>query len=169
MPNFTQGSPNLSDSSVLQCRTHIYTLNSWDQNFVFQGTSLWLSSVLFVQVWPADPLFTWQSASNSGVSGALIGVIWRRSGVPAHRKYLPGTDYVQPVGGVHLFPWGILWLWGWGGGIVGLPILQRFSQWRRQGITVRGEVLFEKASVLLHCSFTSPLFVYDYFIVYNYI
>ena len=37
---------------------------------------------------------------------ALIGVIWRRSGVPAHRKYLPGTDYVQLVGGVHLFPLG---------------------------------------------------------------
>ena len=81
-------------------------LNSWDQNFVFHVNSLWLSSVLFVQVWPADPLFTWQSASNSGVCGTLIGVIWRRSGVPAHRKYLPGTDYLQAVGGVHLFPLG---------------------------------------------------------------
>ena len=50
-----------------------------------------------------------------------------------------------------------------------MPILQRFSQRKRQGITVRGEVLFEKPSVLVHCSFTSPLFVYDYFIVYNYI
>ena len=40
--------------------------------------------------------------------GTLIGVIWRRSGVPAHRKYLPGRHrlYVQPVGGVHLFPLG---------------------------------------------------------------
>ena len=38
--------------------------------------------------------------------GTLIGVIWRRSGVPAHRKYLPGTDYVQLVGGVQLFPLG---------------------------------------------------------------
>ena len=89
--------------------TYIHTaviLNSWDQNFVFHVNSLWLSSVLFVQVWPADPLFTWQSASNSGVCGTLIGVIWRRSGVPAHRKYLPGTDYVQAVGGVQLFPLG---------------------------------------------------------------
>ena len=40
------------------------------------------------------------------MSGTLIGVIWRRSGVPAHRKYLPGTDYLQAVGGVHLFPLG---------------------------------------------------------------
>lgn len=71
--------------------------------------------------------------------------------------------------GFNSSPWGILWLWGWGGGIIGLPILQRFSQRKRQGITVRGEVLFEKPSVLVHYSFTSPLFVYNYFIAYNYI
>ena len=72
--------------------------------------------------------------------------------------------------GFNFSPWGILWLWGWGGGIVGLPILQRFSQWKRQGITVRGfiwKALCFSALLLHFSSFCVRLFhLYNYIYYY---